>query len=82
MTNYKKKVDFFDSEEGARTEELLKDMVADSAYHTDASYSADNEHYPDNQIPFVAKHMAFLKSHPTTDPQHYVANLRLMTRKR
>lgn len=82
MSSYKKRPDFYETEEGQQAKELLKAMVKDTSYSTESSYSADAEHYPDGQIPFVAKHMAYLKNHPATDPGQYLSNLKLMTRKR
>ena len=82
MSTVKKRVNFFESEEGLEIEHTLRQMALDMAYNTDSSYSANIEMYPDNLIPFVAKHMSYLNAHPSTDPQHYISNLRLMTRVR
>jgi hypothetical protein len=54
----------------------------DSGYYTSASYSADAENYPDHQMPFVDKHMFYLRDHPELDLRQYIANIRLMTRVR
>jgi hypothetical protein len=75
-----KKINFQESEMGVEVEKLLRDMVLNAAYHTAASYSANSTTYPNNLIPFVDKHMNYLQAHPKTDPQHYMANLRLSTR--
>lgn len=80
MPSYKKKPDFFDSEEGLAARGTLQSMVANPAYCTEASYSSNIVLYPDHLIPFVDKHMSYLRDHPTTNPQHYLANLKLMTR--
>jgi hypothetical protein len=82
MSTYKKKQNFFESSEGVKVAELLTAMAADPTYNTVSSYSANSELYPDNLIPFVNKHMDYLRNHPATDPRHYLANLRLMTRVR
>lgn len=82
MPTAKKRVNFFESEEGLEIERTLRGMALDAAYNTDASYSANSSLYPDNLIPFVAKHMSYLNAHPSTDPQHYISNLRLMTKVR
>jgi hypothetical protein len=82
MATYKRKSDFFESEEGIEIEQKLRLMAQDATYHTGSSYSANSTLYPDNLIPFVDKHMSYLRNHPTTDPQHYLSNLRLITRKR
>lgn len=82
MSTASKKINFIDSDEGQATRQQLLDMVADDAYMTDSSYSANGALYPDNLIPFVDKHMEYLRSHPTTNPQQYLSNLRLVTRLR
>lgn len=80
MHTHSKKVKFLESEEGLEVERILILMASDDTYNTESSYSANSEMYPDNLIPFVDKHMNYLSSHPTTDPRHYISNLRLMTR--
>jgi hypothetical protein len=82
MATYKKKPDFFSTEEGLEFVEKLKTMAQDTAFNTESSYSANSDLYPDNLIPFVNKHINYIRSHPATDPQHYLSNLRLMTRVR
>ncbi|QQS18155.1 hypothetical protein IPL68_05985 [Candidatus Saccharibacteria bacterium] len=57
-------------------------MASDTTYITEAGYSPNSELYPNHVIPFVEKHLEYLRTHPTTDPQHYLSNLRLMTRRR
>jgi len=80
MHTSNKKVKFIESEEGIEIARILEQMASDDTYNTESSYSANSELYPDNLIPFVDKHMNYLSSHPTTDPRHYMSNLRLMTR--
>lgn len=80
MATTKNKINLFESEEGLQIQQDLLSMVSDTAYSTNASYSANSASYPDSLIPFVDKHMNYLKTHPSVDPQHYLANLRLMTR--
>lgn len=80
MPTYKKKPDFFSSEEGLLAFRVLEAMVGDDKYHTEAGYSANSVLYPNNLIPFVDKHMLYLRNHPSIDPQQYIANLRLMTK--
>lgn len=46
------------------------------------SFSANVELYPDGQIPFVEKHIAYLLDHPAVNPDQYLSNLRLMLKKR
>ena len=80
MSTTKKKVHFTESEEGIEIKKMLHSMAEDLAYNTQSSYSANAAIYTDNVISFVEKHMLYLSTHPTTDPQHYMSNLRLMTR--
>ncbi|HET9721883.1 MAG TPA: hypothetical protein VFP32_02535 [Candidatus Saccharimonadales bacterium] len=75
-----KKQDFFESEEGVLAAGILAAMADSSAYNTAPSYSSNTETYPDNLIPFIDKHMNYLKSYPSVDPQKYLANLRLITK--
>ncbi len=82
MAVLKKRVDFFQSAEGLDIRTALHEMVTNAAYNTDSSYSANTDTYPDHQIPFVDKHMNYLSTHPSTDAQHYLSNLRLMIRVR
>jgi hypothetical protein len=66
----------------ADAERKLRDMITDKALNTGTSYSANSELYPDNRIPFVDKHMAYLMEHPKLEVEHYLSNLRLMLKKR
>jgi hypothetical protein len=61
-------------------EKALDLIEQDASFNTGSSYSANTDAYPDHLIPFKAKHMAYLRTHPKTDPEHYLANLRLMMR--
>ena len=80
MPTAKKKVNLYESEEGAVIQKELISMAADATYNTGSSYSTDTSSYSDHLIPFVDKHMRYLNLHPSVDPLHYLANLRLMTR--
>lgn len=80
MATLKKRVNFYESEEGQAAQLLLEAMAADIGYNTPASYSANLERYPDKLMPFVEKHMTYLNQHPSVEPRHYLANLRLMSR--
>ncbi|MES2971005.1 MAG: hypothetical protein V4702_01640 [Patescibacteria group bacterium] len=82
MPNVKKKPGFLETTEGIEIKNALQRMASDSAYMTESSYSANSVLYPNNLISFVDKHLNYLRAHPATDPQHYVSNLRLMTRLR
>jgi hypothetical protein len=57
-------------------------MVENGAYHTVSSYSANATNYPDHVISFVDKHMKYLSEHQAVNVDHYLSNLRLMTRKK
>lgn len=80
MPTLRRRVDFLNSEEGIESRRILRQMVADEAFNTQPTYSSNTKLYPDNLIPFVDKHMDYLCSHPSTDPQHYISNLRLISR--
>lgn len=80
MPTVKKKVNLFDTEEGAEIEKALRIMAEDKGFSTKASYSTNSTMYPNNSIPFVDKHMSYLSAHPSVDPEHYLANLRLITK--
>lgn len=82
MATYKKIPNFIDSEEGKSFISELNRMASDSKYNTDSSYSTNSELYPDNLIPFVNKHIDYIRKHPSMDPGQYLANLRLMTKVR
>ncbi len=82
MATHKPKHDFFATEEGHKIKEQLHRMSEDESYTTGSSYIANTALYPDNSISFVDKHVRYLKAHPSVNPQHYVSNLRLMTRVR
>ena len=75
-----KRPNFGDSDEGRAVRVQLQSMVADSNYLTRSSYSANTALYPDHIMPFVDRHMEYLRNHPATNPQHYLSNLRLITR--
>lgn len=82
MASTKRTIAFYASEEAARIRTVLENMLQDAKYNTVASYTANGEEYPDHEIPFVDKHMSYLNSHPSVDTEHYLANLRLITRVR
>lgn len=82
MPTAKKRPDLYTSEEGAKVQAALKSMALDNGYSTIDSYSANADVHPDHLVTFVEKHMSYLQTHPSVDPDHYLANLRLMTRVR
>jgi hypothetical protein len=82
MALQKTRRDYSDTEEGKEFKRQLKLMNSNDAYNTAPSYSADNELYPDNLMPFVDKHMTYLINHPALEASKYLANLKLQTRLR
>jgi hypothetical protein len=80
MANVKKRVNFYESETGLYVEQILREMTQSTTYNTASSYSANSDAYPDNSIPFIDKHMSYLNTHPNIDPDHYISNLRLVTK--
>ena len=61
----------------------LAAMLSDPTLNTKASsFSANAALYPDGQIPFVDKHINYLMNHPKLNHDQYLANLRLMLKKR
>lgn len=75
-----KRSDFITSEDGIKATEILNQMFLDDAYITQPSFSANSEKYTDNLIPFIDKHLNYIQSHPSTNYEHYLSNLKLMTR--
>lgn len=54
----------------------------DPSMKTEGKYSPDAVDWPDNRLPFVEIHLAYLKAHKNVNPEHYISNLRLMIKKR
>ncbi|MFI5271078.1 MAG: hypothetical protein ACHQT9_03480 [Candidatus Saccharimonadales bacterium] len=82
MQTLKSRSGFFETEEAKDIQEKLQHMMSSNLYNTESSFTSNGYQYPDNQIPFVDKHMNYLNSHPKLDTGTYLANLRLMTRRR
>lgn len=59
----------------------LSSLEASSSYVTNSAYRGNAEKWPDHQISFIDFHIGYLKTHPTLNPWHYIANLRLMLKK-
>ncbi|HYH74371.1 MAG TPA: hypothetical protein VD735_00260 [Candidatus Saccharimonadales bacterium] len=76
----KKRIGFLESEEGQEIQRQLQHMAADAGYNTTSSFSTNSTQYPDNQIPFVERHMQYLTAHPSLEPALYLNNIRLKTR--
>jgi len=56
--------------------EVNKDMTTESMYKANATL------WPDNVISFTDNHALYLRTHPNVNPEHYLANLKLMIKKR
>ncbi|HVA10721.1 MAG TPA: hypothetical protein VNG32_00965 [Candidatus Dormibacteraeota bacterium] len=82
MVSQKSRNGFFDTEVGKEIRQELQQMADNSSYNTASSYSANSRLYPDNLIPFVDKHMNYLINHPILEANKYLANIKLMTRRR
>jgi hypothetical protein len=82
MPSTKKRSNFFESEEGTTAKQKLIELVNNEEFNTSDGFSADNEQYPDGVLPFVDKHMEYLRTHPQISVEHYISNLRLRTRTR
>jgi hypothetical protein len=69
---------FLDSAEAADIRKILEQMMEDEKFNTDSTYAAGS----DENMSFVDKHMKYLSEHPKLNPQYYLRNIRLMTRKK
>jgi hypothetical protein len=59
----------------------LQSLQDDPNMRTLSKYSPTAGAWPDNQLPFVEIHLAYLSSHKTVNPAHYISNLELMIKK-
>lgn len=82
MSIQRRNSEFFNSEEGQSIVQDLKSMLSDKQYITSSGFSTNTDKYKDNRIPFVEKHIHYLKNHPSIKPDQYLSNLRLMTKRR
>lgn len=69
---------FLDSTEAKEIRNILIEMMSDPAFNTRAMYSPA----AGGDVPFVDKHLEYLSQHPSLNVEHYLSNLRLMTRVR
>ena len=60
----------------------LQSLQDDPTMKTVSKYSPAAPEWPDNQLPFVEIHLAYLRSHKLVNPAHYISNLELMIKKR
>lgn len=68
--------EFLDSALASEIRDELTRMMNDAGYNTRSKYSA----LAKGDILFVDKHMAYLSVHLDVNPEHYLSNLRLMTK--
>ena len=55
----------------------LKLLQKNPTMKTVGQYSPTAEDWPDNILPFVEKHLVYLRTHKHVDPAHYISNLKL-----
>jgi len=67
---------FMASEAAELIRENLTKMMDDPEFNTVSTYSPTSV----ERMLFVDKHMKYLSQHPNLNPDHYLSNLRLMTR--
>ncbi len=67
---------FLDSQEAEVIRDTLRTMMTDPAFNTRSMYSPA----AGGEVLFVDKHMEYLSQHTTLNVEHYLSNLRLMTR--
>lgn len=80
-TTYRKQ-DFFETAEGEALLKKLQEMHESELYLTDSSYSPKSEIYSNNLIPFIDKHVNYIRTHPQMNPLQYISNLQISTRVR
>jgi len=60
----------------------LQSLQDDPTMQTESKYSPVATAWPDNRMPFVEIHLAYLRAHKTVNPAHYISNLELMIKRR
>ena len=60
----------------------LQSLQDDPTMQTFSKYSPTAPEWPDNRLPFVEIHLAYLRTHKLVNPIHYISNLELMIKKR
>lgn len=60
----------------------LKVLEDDPTMRSESIYSPAATQWPNNQLPFIERHLAYLRAHKTVNPEHYISNLALMIKKR
>ncbi len=67
------------------TEEIITKLELlqnDPTMTTKSIYSPTACDYPDNQLPFVQIHLAYLRKNKHVDASRYISNLEIMIKKR
>ena len=67
------------------TEEIiakLEELQSDPSMTTKSIYSPSAVDYPENQLPFVQVHLAYLRKNKHVDASRYISNLEIMIKKR
>lgn len=82
MATVNRKQDFFETAEGIELKKKLLQIQSSGLYETSSSYSPNTVLYEDNQRSFVDKHKDYILKHPHMDPNQYIANLQIITRRR
>ncbi len=62
--------------------EKLKALEEDPSMSTKDAYSPTANDWPGNRMPFVERHLAYLKSHKLVEAEGYLSNLALIIKKR
>ncbi len=60
----------------------LKVLEDDPTMKAESIYSPTATGWPGNRLPFVERHLAYLRTHKTVNLEHYISNLALMIKKR
>lgn len=60
----------------------LQSLQDDPGMQTLSKYSPAASDWPDNRLPFVEIHLAYLRAHKSVNPAHYISNLELIIKKR
>lgn len=71
----------FTPEEEVHIVAMLTKLEGDKAFNTKGQYSGNTDKHPDNHVTFTQKHLEYLRRFPNVNPEQYILNLRLMTRR-
>ena len=62
--------------------EKLKSLEEDMTMVTESTYSPNANDYPNNRLPFVEVHLAYLRKNKQVNTAQYSSNLEIMIKKR